>query len=111
MVYPLFVLASDMGWPVACRRTMPIPRHLGRLELMFRPRCAIITPTRSRGGMRRLASRKEHKEKTRACGIRFRETDLHLAELAAPGVPARRFDLNESGLGLAAKIRVGYRPD
>jgi len=33
-------------------------------------------------------------------------TEQHLAELAASGVAARRFDLNESGLGLAAKNTV-----
>ena len=33
-------------------------------------------------------------------------SDQHLAELAASGIPARRFDLNESGLGLAAKDAV-----
>jgi len=33
-------------------------------------------------------------------------TDQHLAELASSGIPARRFDLNESGLGLAAKNMV-----
>jgi hypothetical protein len=33
-------------------------------------------------------------------------TDQHLAELASSGIPARRFDLNESGLGLAAKNTV-----
>ena len=33
-------------------------------------------------------------------------SDQHLAELAASGIPARRFDLNESGLGLAAKNTV-----
>jgi hypothetical protein len=33
-------------------------------------------------------------------------SEQHLAELAASGIPARRFDLNESGLGLAAKDAV-----
>ena len=33
-------------------------------------------------------------------------TEQHLAELAASGISARRFDLNESGLGLAAKNTV-----
>lgn len=33
-------------------------------------------------------------------------SDQHLAELAASGVPARRFDLNESGLGLVSKNTV-----
>jgi hypothetical protein len=33
-------------------------------------------------------------------------TDQHLAELAASSIPARRFDLNESGLGLAARNTV-----
>jgi hypothetical protein len=33
-------------------------------------------------------------------------TDQHLAELAASSIPARRFDLNESGLGLAARNAV-----
>ncbi|MGB7296429.1 MAG: DEAD/DEAH box helicase family protein [Candidatus Aminicenantales bacterium] len=33
-------------------------------------------------------------------------TEQHLAELAASDIPARRFDLNESGLGLAAKNAV-----
>ena len=33
-------------------------------------------------------------------------SEQHLAELAASGIPARRFDLNESGLGLAARNTV-----
>jgi hypothetical protein len=33
-------------------------------------------------------------------------TEQHLAELAASGISTRRFDLNESGLGLAAKNTV-----
>lgn len=33
-------------------------------------------------------------------------SDQHLVELATSGIPARRFDLNESGLGLAAKNTV-----
>jgi hypothetical protein len=33
-------------------------------------------------------------------------SDQHLVELASSGIPARRFDLNESGLGLAAKNTV-----
>jgi len=33
-------------------------------------------------------------------------SEQHLAEMAASGIPARRFDLNESGLGLAAKDAV-----
>jgi len=33
-------------------------------------------------------------------------SEQHLAELAASGIPARRFDLHESGLGLAAKDAV-----
>jgi len=33
-------------------------------------------------------------------------SEQHLAEMAASGIPARRFDLNESGLGLAAKNAV-----
>jgi hypothetical protein len=35
-------------------------------------------------------------------------SEQHLAEMAASGIPARRFDLNESGLGLVAKnvVRV-----
>ena len=33
-------------------------------------------------------------------------SEQHLVELAASGIPARRFDLNESGLGLAAKNTV-----
>ena len=33
-------------------------------------------------------------------------TEQHLAELAASGIAARRFDLNESGLGLATKNTV-----
>jgi hypothetical protein len=33
-------------------------------------------------------------------------SDQHLAELATSGIPARRFDLNESGLGLPAKNTV-----
>jgi len=33
-------------------------------------------------------------------------TDQHLAELAASSIPARRFDLNESGLSLAARHTV-----
>ena len=33
-------------------------------------------------------------------------SDQHLAEMAASGIPARRFDLNESGLGLAVKDAV-----
>jgi len=33
-------------------------------------------------------------------------SEQHLAELAASAIPARRFDLNESGLGLAAKNTV-----
>ncbi len=33
-------------------------------------------------------------------------TEQHLGELAASDIPARRFDLNESGLGLAAKNTV-----
>ena len=38
-------------------------------------------------------------------------TEQHLAELAASDIPARRFDLNETGLGLAAKNTVrGHDP-
>lgn len=33
-------------------------------------------------------------------------SDQHLSELAASGIPARRFDVNESGLALAAKNTV-----
>jgi hypothetical protein len=33
-------------------------------------------------------------------------TEQHLAELAASSIPARRFDLNESGLGLASRNAV-----
>ncbi len=33
-------------------------------------------------------------------------TDQHLEELAASSIPARRFDLNESGLGLAGRNTV-----
>lgn len=33
-------------------------------------------------------------------------SEQHLAEMAASGMPARRFDLNESGLGLTAKNTV-----
>ena len=33
-------------------------------------------------------------------------TDQHLEELAASSIPARRFDLNESGLGLAGRSTV-----